>query len=119
MRYGWIWLVAMGCAEFGASVPVADPGLREEDGADDRAGLDACADLLVRCVDLGVSDDTAIRAFDECLRVNVRDGEVPDRGDEERQDEERQDEERDGDGDRGDEERDGDGGDEGDPERPA
>jgi hypothetical protein len=112
MRYAVIGLVALGCGELGGTMPVADPALREG-AAEEDGGLDACADLLVRCVDLGVSDDTALRAFDECVRANVR-------GDEDAPDREGDDGERDGD----DGERDGDDGDErdpdgGDPERPA
>jgi hypothetical protein len=115
----------MGCGGFGASLSVAEPGLREEGGAEeaedgreaedgeerdgeaeDEAGLEACADLLVQCLALGVSDDTALLAFDECLGANVRDGE----GDEDRDgDEERE----------GDEEGEGDGEGDTDPERPA
>ena len=87
MSRAWLLgIVALtGCEGHGGTVPVAEPGLRE--GAEEeRPGLDACADLLVRCVDLGVSDDIALRAFDECLSANVRDGEEPERDDEDGRD---------------------------------
>lgn len=82
-----------------------DEADEERDEADEDRGLEACADLLSRCLDLGVSDDTALRTFDECLSANVRDGE----GEEEREGEEG----REGDGTEG-----GEGGTEGDPDRP-
>ena len=104
MSRSWILVVLAGCGGYGGTLSVAEPGLREDDGAEERdpderdpderdpdereadeeRGVEACADLLRRCLDLGVSDDLSLRTFDACLTANVREGDEPARGDEER-----------------------------------